>query len=281
VTLFQVRYYINGELKKVYGLAHKPLHILADFTPFDLNGNWKKRIEVQYNKGARKQVEWFDTANKYALSIVDALGLQSIQALPLFNQIVGIKVLDNLDDFIRKHMLEPRNTEEQFQDLKKHLATLLEAQLTIEKTEAQIRLLQNINDHYQKFSVAEQSRLKHSGTIDLLKIWNSFTKDHLLSDALASTNQMISTLTQKIEQAKIDLEELYENQRTTKNQVDANQAGQKLIELENLLSNVKRELNRVDLVVEQYKKWLDTLHIKEDPTDEAAFNRIIKETSVG
>lgn len=279
VTLFQVRYYNNGELKKVYGLAHKPLHILADFTPFDLTGNWKKRIDVQFNKGARKQVEWFDTANKYALRIVDALGLQSIQALPLFNQIVGIKVLDNLDDFIRKHMLEPRNTEEQFQDLKKHLSTLLEAQLTIEKTEAQIRLLQNLLDHYQKFSIADQNRLKHAETIEMIKIWNSFTKDHLLGDALMGTNQMVSTLTQKIDQAKIDLDELYESQRKTKNQVDANQAGQKLLELENILSSVKRELNRIELVVEQYKKWMDTLHIKEDPTDEAAFNRINKETA--
>lgn len=278
VTLFQVRYYNNGELKKIYGLAHKPLHILDDFTPFDLTGNWKKRIEQVYNKGSRKQVEWFDTANKYALRIVDALGLQSIQALPLFNQIVGIKVLDNLDDFIRRHMLEPRNTEEQFQDLKKHLSTLLEAQLTIEKTEAQIRLLQNLNDHYQKFSAAEQNRINHNQTLDLLKIWNSFTKDHLLTAALAGANQMITSLSQKIDIAKTELEELYENQRTTKNLVDANQAGQKLIELENLLSNVKKELNRVDLAVEQFKKWVGTLHIKEAPTDESAYNRIIKET---
>ncbi|SJZ85003.1 ATP-binding protein [Sediminibacterium ginsengisoli] len=277
VTLFQVRYYNNGELKKVYGLAHKPLHVVDDFKPFDLNGNWKKRIDQVYNRGARKQVEWFDTANKYAQRIVDALGLQSIQALPLFNQIVGIKVLDNLDDFIRKHMLEPRNTEDQFQELKKHLSTLLEAQLTIEKTEAQIRLLQNLDEHYQKFSVADQDRLKHTQTLELLKIWNSFTKDHLLDQAIADANRNITSLTQKIETAEEDLIKLREEERKTINLVDNNKAGQKLIELENQIESTKKEHFRVEQVLEQFKQWMDTLHIKEEPTDETTYLRIVKE----
>ena len=39
-------------------------------------------------------------------------------------------------------LLEPRNMEESFQDLKKHLATLLDARRNIEKAEEQIKLLQ-------------------------------------------------------------------------------------------------------------------------------------------
>jgi len=277
VTLFQVRYYSNGELKKVFGLAHKALHIMDDFKPFDLNLNWKKRIEQVYNKGAKKQVEWFDTTNKYAQRIVDALGMQSVQALQLFNQIVGIKVLDNLDEFIRKNMLEPRNTEEQFQDLKKHLATLLDAQLTIEKTEAQIRLLQHLNDHYHKYAIAEENRVKHTQTLELATIWNSFTKDHLITEALASANQTIATLFHKIESAKEQIAKFHEEERTTKNLIDANKGGQKLIELEKQLDDTKKELGRLESVLTQYKTWLAIVHIKEEPSDENAFNRISKE----
>jgi uncharacterized protein YPO0396 len=46
------------------------------------------------------------------------MGMQSIQALQLFNQTVGIKVLGNLDEFIRTHMLEHRNMQQQFWELK-------------------------------------------------------------------------------------------------------------------------------------------------------------------
>ncbi len=48
---------------------------------------------------------------------------------------MGIKVLGNLDEFIRTHIAEPRNIEQEFQNLKEHLATLLEARRDIEKAE--------------------------------------------------------------------------------------------------------------------------------------------------
>ena len=54
VTLFQVRYFVNGEMKKHFGVAHKALKIEEDFKPFDLGGAWKKTIDQRYNKGSRK-----------------------------------------------------------------------------------------------------------------------------------------------------------------------------------------------------------------------------------
>ena len=132
VTLFQVRWFSGSEMKRVFAIAHKPLHIEDDFRPFDLNGAWRRRIDQQYNKGSRKQVEWFDAASRYAQRLVEVLGMQSMQALSLFNQTMGIKVLGELNEFIRTNMLEPRNMEEDFQELKKHLSTLSDAQRNIE-----------------------------------------------------------------------------------------------------------------------------------------------------
>lgn len=39
-------------------------------------------------------------------------GMRSDKALTLFNQIVGVKVLNDLDSFIRDNMLEERDAEE-------------------------------------------------------------------------------------------------------------------------------------------------------------------------
>ncbi len=92
-------------MKRVFAIAHKPLHIEEDFRPFDGNGAWRRRIDQQYNKGSRKQVEWFDAASRYAQRLVEVLGMQSMQALSLFNQTMGIKVLGELNEFIRTNML--------------------------------------------------------------------------------------------------------------------------------------------------------------------------------
>src|SRR6202012_2861778 len=133
VTLFQVRWFSGNEMRRVFPIGHKPLNMEENFRPLDLGGAWRNRIDQQFNKGSRKQVEWFDAESRYAQRMVEVLGMQSMQALSLFNQTMGIKVLGDLNEFIRSNMLEPRNMEQEFQELKKHLSTLLDAQCNIEK----------------------------------------------------------------------------------------------------------------------------------------------------
>lgn len=279
VTLFQVRYFANGEMKKLFGVAHKSLHIETDFKPFDLANAWKKRIDQQYNKGTRKQVEWFDAASKYAQRLVDVLGMQSIQALTLFNQTVGIKVLGNLDDFIRTHMLEPRDMESLFHDLKKHLATLLDAQRNIEKAEEQIRLLQPVQEHFEGFKnlqTKQQALQKQSHTAT---IWKGYTQDMLLQQSLEDDNAGVVQLEQKIAEAKAGIDALYEEERVTRNQIEQNKAGQRLKQLEQELQaqQVKRKEAETNLAL--FTQWCTDLHL-EDKTasDEESYKRIQKET---
>lgn len=278
VTLFQVRYFSNGDMRKVFGIAHKSLHIEDDFKPFDLGGNWKRRLDQSYNKGARKMVEWFDSASKYALRMVDALGMQSIQALQLFNQTVGIKVLGNLDDFIRMHMLEPRNMEEQFQELKKHLTTLLDAQRNIEKAEQQILLLEPLAEHYKNFSKLKVEKKQLQQELDISAIWNKFTKHQLLSQTLDERRQQVSLLLKKIEEAKLLQSELQEKERVTRNLLDQNKAGQRLQQLENEIQELRRKKLQADENLRQLLEWCTDLNLKEeDIPDEATYQRILKE----
>ncbi|MGE8424837.1 MAG: hypothetical protein ACN6PI_18520 [Sphingobacterium siyangense] len=41
-------------------------------------------------------------------------GMHSLKALSLFNQVVGVKVLEDLDEFIRTNMLEEQDAETEF-----------------------------------------------------------------------------------------------------------------------------------------------------------------------
>ena len=49
LTLFQLRWFSNGELRRSFGLAHCPLEIAKDFDRFDPRGEWRKRLENTYN----------------------------------------------------------------------------------------------------------------------------------------------------------------------------------------------------------------------------------------
>ena len=45
ITLFQVRWFSNGVMKRAFGIAHVELEIEKDFSQFDAKGVWKKRLE--------------------------------------------------------------------------------------------------------------------------------------------------------------------------------------------------------------------------------------------
>lgn len=279
VTLFQVRYFANGDMKKMFGIAHKSLHIENDFKPFDLGNAWKRRIDQQYNKGSRKQqVEWFDAASKYAHRLTDVLGMQSIQALTLFNQTVGIKVLGNLDDFIRTHMLEPRDIESLFQELKKHLATLLDAQRNIEKAEEQIRLLQPVQEHYEGFKNLQLRQQAVQKELDVANIWKRYTHDLLLQQALEDDQACIRELEHKTADAKIQIEALYEEERLTRNQIDQNKAGQRLKQLEQELQLLQTKKKEIETNLASFTVWCNDLHLEEKTApDEESYKRIQKE----
>jgi uncharacterized protein YPO0396 len=163
VTLFQVRWFSNGELKRSFGIARIPLHIENDFSNFDSKLLWKKRIEQTYN-GGKKEVDFFDGPGAYADKIVDYLGLRSIKALSLFNQVVGVKVLEDLDEFIRTNMLEEQDAETEFIQLKDSFLTLMDAKTNIEKAKEQIFQLTPINEIAIKLNQiqADLKQLNHS-----------------------------------------------------------------------------------------------------------------------
>ena len=143
VTLFQVRYYSGEELRTVYGMAHKHLTISQNFAAFDSNGVWRKRMEKELNTGSSKRiVEFFNGPKAYEEKILLVFGMRSDKALTLFNQIVGVKVLNDLDSFIRDNMLEAREAEEKYKELRENFQNLMDAKTSIEKTKEQIRQLE-------------------------------------------------------------------------------------------------------------------------------------------
>jgi uncharacterized protein YPO0396 len=278
VTLFQVRYFSGGDMKRVFAIAHKPLHIEDDFRPFDLGGNWRRRIDQQYNKGSRKQVEWFDAASRYAQRMVEVLGMQSMQALSLFNQTMGIKVLGELNEFIRTNMLEPRNMEVEFQELKKHLTTLIDAQRNIEKSEEQVRLLQPLKKHFLSFKEQSELGKQSRHEVDTARIWRNYTKYHLLDEYVLTLEKEVVLLQQQSSAARQEIDALREEERQTLNQLEQNKAGQRLQALQKEKEVLEAQAKEAEYALKKFIDWCTLLHLEEtNPTEEASYLRIKKE----
>jgi len=168
ITLFQVRWFSNNELRRQFGIAHVPLEVEKDFSEFDGKGNWKKRLDKLYNSNmSKRKIEFMDGPTAYAERMSHLFGMRSIKALSLFNQVVGVKVLEDLDEFVRTNMLEEytengENSEEAFIELKESFLTLMDAKANIEKAKEQIKQLTPINDLANKLNEIQEN-LKQLG----------------------------------------------------------------------------------------------------------------------
>ncbi|RAJ75677.1 uncharacterized protein YPO0396 [Chitinophaga dinghuensis] len=140
ITLAQVRWYA-GEMKRQFIVSPHKLNINDHFGngKFDAKGDWKKKLKLEFPK-----TEVTDSFKEYASMFSNIFGLRSEKALALFNQTVGIKVLGDLNTFIRQHMLEETDSEAEFLKLRENYDSLLSSHRAIQKDEMQLQMLEPI-----------------------------------------------------------------------------------------------------------------------------------------
>ncbi len=72
-------------------------------------------------------VRIYDSFPDYGKDFRRRLGIESEQAMELFHQTVSMKSVDNLNDFVRSHMLEPFDSKAQIDSLVEHFDNLTRA----------------------------------------------------------------------------------------------------------------------------------------------------------
>ena len=99
-TIAQVMWFNNGNLQKFYVVSDRSLNIKEHFKHDGDITQFKKTLR------SLDGIKLFDSFKDYIHEFIKAVGLRSEKALDLFNQIVAIKSIGNLKEFIREHMLE-------------------------------------------------------------------------------------------------------------------------------------------------------------------------------
>lgn len=179
VTLAQARWFSGSELKINFVIAFKKLSIKDDFMPFDSNGECKKRLKQKYPKQGTKEFLLFtDSPGEYGRWMRKALGMRSEKAQTLFNKTIGLKVLGNLNEFVRLQMLEERESEEEFQKIKNYFKTLNDAHRAIEKAHMQIELLTSIRDKSIRFTTLKADLIHRESFKQTAPLW--FAKSKML-----------------------------------------------------------------------------------------------------
>lgn len=269
VTLFQVRWFFNGEMKRAFGIAHVPLEIEKDFSLFDSKGNWKKRLEKTYNTNStKKKIEFLDGPSSYAERIWRLFGMRSIKALTLFNQIVGVKVLEDLDEFVRTNMLEEQDAEAEFRQLKGSFETLMDAKMNVEKAKEQIAQLEPINEIAFQLGNIETELESLEKSRDLAVYWFAKKGVELASEELTKNDDQLSGLKQELEKLKEIEENLKQEERTLAISIEKDTVANKIKDIVREIRQLEKYRDSRKIKLDEYNKIALRVDFATDPEEE-------------
>ena len=241
VTIFQVRYYSGDGLKTVFGMAHRALTISQDFAAFDANGEWRKRMEKALNAGSTKRViEFFDGPMAYEQKMIAVFGMRSEKALTLFNQLVGVKVLNDLDSFIRDNMLEEKDAEEFYKELSDNFQNLMDAKTSIEMTKEQIRMLEPIDKLADELQVINKNINELQSQKDIIFYWFAYRTVMLCQEHLGECKSKLRQLDDTVKANNAKKKSLDEEKSNLEVAIKCDAVGQQIKDIEKDIKDLEQ-----------------------------------------
>ena len=266
VTLFQVRYYTGEELKVLFGVARESLTIERDFSEFDLHGDWRKRLTKKYNTNETKRtIEFFDGPVAYGEKMITLFGMRSDKALTLFNQIVGVKVLDDLDSFIRTNMLEEMPAEEKYQELKDNFQNLMEAKTNIDKVKEQIAQLEPINALTEELKEIDIRIVEMEQEKSVAAYWFAARTVDLCDKELVCCKSDLRKLEDRLKELKVQKGELEQEQMRLTVAIEKDEVGQQIHEIEKEINQRVRIRDNRKAKAEEYDKLAKLVKMEQSP----------------
>lgn len=269
ITLFQVRWFSNNELRRQFGIAHVPLEISKDFNQFDAKGNWKKRLDITYNANTtKKKIEFLDGPKAYAERISSLFGMRSVKALSLFNQVVGVKVLEDLDEFIRTNMLEEQDAEAEFIQLKESFLTLMDAKTNIEKAKEQIKQLTPINTIAIKLHKIQEDLQQLEESKEIAVYWFAKKGVELGEKELEKCKEELQRLEDELIELRNKEEVLKQDERTIALSIEREEVYTKIKDLEREIKQFEKNRDNRKTKLDDYNKIAQIIELNTNPSEE-------------
>ena len=261
LTLAQSRWFSDNDLKRSYMVSATALTIEEHFTPFDTGGVWRQTLKKKFG------VEEFDSFSKYAQRFSKTFGFKSEKALILFAQTVGIKVLGNLNEFIRTNMLEENDAETEFSQLRELYDNLLTAHKAIEKAREQAALLQPLLENGQSYHTATKELSEAEELQEQIAYFFAHQKATLYTTARQDLDNDILRKGNQIEDTRRVISQLALQRDELTVSISGNKAYEQLQQLERNIKQAEEDRTNREQRAKNYNKLGEFLTWKIDPSE--------------
>ncbi len=245
----------QGQPERFFVVSDEVLSISDHFSRFgsDLLG-LKKRLREM---GATT----YDTFSEYGKDFRRRLGIESEQAMDLFHQTVSMKAVDNLNEFVRNHMLEPFDAKHHIDSLVDHFENLTRAHEAVSRARQQLELLGPIVAILDNFDQTNSIGEDLSRQREVLPIVFAKHKKDLYSKSAAEIETSLNQVTDEI----ASIEEKISIFRTDKTRLEieiAGNGGDRLNVIEANISKFEAEKPSRQDKYQQYNNRLESIGIQ-------------------
>ncbi|HLY26460.1 MAG TPA: ATP-binding protein, partial [Aggregatilineales bacterium] len=231
ITLAQVLWHTDTGLEKFHVVAPQPLSIEEHFK---VSGSVSALRKSLRKSGS----EVYDQFNDYSAAFRKLFRLRSEKALELFSQTVSIKEIGSLNQFIRAHMLEETNAEEQIERLRDNYLNLTLAHEAIVKAERQQALLSPIVQDGEKYDELTAQIDEVRAAEEVIPLYFTYRRGQLLITALTNVKRDLAENETECQKREIEVNDLDGKRVDLRLALQHDEIGQ-------LLSRLKEEQERL------------------------------------
>jgi uncharacterized protein YPO0396 len=246
VTLAQVFWIKDlqrGQPMRFYAVADGALSIAEHFANFGADVvDLRRRLRAQ-------GVEVHNSFTDYGRAFRRRLGIESEQAMELFGQTVSMKAVDNLNHFVRQHMLEPFDVRTRLDTLVSHFDDLAKAHEAVLRARAQLGLLEPLTGELDTHAELTQELARLTAQRDALPYFLAERRRGLLQSELAEIDKRSARLSTQRADAETECDRLRAAERDLSMQI-AGHGGDRIAAL-------KAEMGRLELERDDRRRRYD------------------------
>jgi uncharacterized protein YPO0396 len=223
-----------------------------------------KALKAQLKKNPNISI--YDQFKDYSTHFRKLFYLRSEKALDLFNQIVSIKEIGGLNDFVRRHMLESIDVQSHINDLRANYENLNRAYDAIQKAEEQHGYLRPLLEDAARYQSQKERIEETEAIIEVLPHFFNQQRIELYEKAIAETREKLTYWQELAKESTQNRDKLRKEATNLVLAIRQDQAGQRLADLEKEIKEATRQMDERKAEAGNYHRFAKSVNLGEIST---------------
>ncbi|MCC3408701.1 MAG: hypothetical protein JGK17_24625 [Microcoleus sp. PH2017_10_PVI_O_A] len=249
VTLAQVLC-VKEKVEKLFVVAAGALSIAKHFNNFENFPELKKQLASLL----QPKIEIFDTFVDYSKHFRKTFGVESEKAFDLFNQTVSIKEIGELNDFVRGHMLNKINLEEEIQGLTNYYKNLTSSHEEMQKAKKQVEILRPLIADSDNHENVKRNQDEVKEVLRVVPAYFAQRKRGLLQTVIAEKQQEHTQVNHDLLEINGALKRLRQQELNLKLDIENDDKGRRIKDLEQEIKTLEERIDNYRIAAKKYTK---------------------------